>query len=169
MPFLRKSMSHGRRYLVSFCSVGCPVDLPWDEDACLGAGLAHSYLIAVSSISWRIKLVCHEESQGWNTDEFLVSWTVHRLLWGNNQLRLYVVYSMCECLPERMCVHLCWLVLPMKSYGGLWTTVWVLGSWIWVSWTSTLTPWAISSAPPLSLDFSYIKLDAEEEGLKAEA
>lgn len=53
--FLKKSMSRSRRYLVSFCSVGCPVDSPWDEDACLGASLAASYhFIAVSSIRWRI-------------------------------------------------------------------------------------------------------------------
>lgn len=119
MPFLKKSMSHGRRYLVSSCSVGCSIDLPWDEDACLGAGLAHSYhFIAVSSISWRIKLVSHKENQGWNTDEFLVSWTVHRLLWGNNQLCLHVVYSMCECLPERMCVHLSCLCCPGGAMEG---------------------------------------------------
>lgn len=120
MPFLKKSMSHGRRYLVSFCSLGCPVDLPWDEDACLGAGLAHScHFIAVSSLSWRIMLVSYKANQGWNTDGFLVSWVVHRLLWGNNRLCLHVVSILCvSVLPEGMYVHLCCLCYPWGAMEG---------------------------------------------------
>lgn len=123
------------------------------------------HFIAVSSISWRTMLVSYEANQGWNT-EFLVSWAFHRLLWGN-WLRLHVVSILfVSVLPACMHVHLCCLCYP-----------WVVANHCVHAGKLNLCPLnkyssSLSHLPSVTFVFRLlflIKLDAKEEGLKAEA